>query len=268
LLKRSAPTKRGAEVYEFNGDLAFDDQLQAAFDRLAGKAAADADDRPFENSFGCDTSDASVDSSSLQRLKQETWDREPWRQITHDWTASIEALALDLDNHTNNTGLVVAFELTRTGRVLLFAADAQVGNWLSWQKLEWEVSEGTSRKVVRGPDLLARTVFYKVGHHGSHNATLSTLGLEQMVSDELVAFIPVNKEQAEKNRWHDMPFEPLVERLREKTAGRLVMSDKEWKKPRARDLKSLSKKEQQAFVNRLKSDDASEPLYWELTIED
>ena len=36
---------------------------------------------------------------------------------------------------TNNTSLALAFELIekgRVGKVLLFPADAQVGNWLSW----------------------------------------------------------------------------------------------------------------------------------------
>ena len=29
-------------------------------------------------------------------------------------------------------------------------------------------------------DLLGRTVFYKVGHHGSHNATMNKGGLQDM----------------------------------------------------------------------------------------
>ena len=56
----------------------------------------------------------------------------------------------------------------QNGPPLLFAADAQVGNWESWQTLEWKLDDGTR---VTGPDLLKRTVFYKVGHHGSGNAT-------------------------------------------------------------------------------------------------
>jgi hypothetical protein len=43
-------------------------------------------------------------------------------------------LALQLDSDTNNTSLVLAFELGKSGRVLLFPGDAQVGNWLSWHK--------------------------------------------------------------------------------------------------------------------------------------
>jgi hypothetical protein len=78
-------------------------------------------------------------------------------------------LALALDSATNNTSLVLAIELVDSEKVLLFPADAQVGNWLSWETLRFE-----GEKPVIGPDLLARTAFYKVGHHGSHNATLKT----------------------------------------------------------------------------------------------
>jgi hypothetical protein len=72
--------------------------------------------------------------------------------------------------------------------------------------------------------LLERAVLYKVGHHGSHNATLRELGLEMMTSDELVAMIPVDQEFAGKKKWN-MPFDPLLRRLKEKTRGRVIRSD-------------------------------------------
>jgi hypothetical protein len=138
---------------------------------------------------------------------------------------SAEGLAIDLDSHTNNSCLVLAFEFTDTNEVFLFPADAQVGNWLSWQDLKWKVRAGSGTTEITGPDLLARTVFYKVGHHGSHNATLRQFGLEQMMSEELLAFIPVFEEEAKKNRWYSMPFPPLVDRLVQKTHGRLLKAD-------------------------------------------
>ena len=87
------------------------------------------------------------------------------------------------------------------------------------------LDDAAGSRTVTGPELLARTALYKVGHHGSHNGTLRDLGLEQMTSDELVAFLPVNKAQAELNKWHEMPFEPLVRRLSERSGGRVVQSD-------------------------------------------
>ncbi len=92
--------------------------------------------------------------------------------------------------------------------MLLFVADAQVGNWLSWQELTWTVGG----KTVTGPDLLKRAIFYKVGHHGSHNATLKEKGLEQMEKLR-VAMIPVDEEMAKKKRWNHMPLKELIARF-------------------------------------------------------
>ncbi len=136
-------------------------------------------------------------------------DGQDWRRIDGDWLGSASDLALQLDSATNNTSLVLAIELDN-GEVLLFAADAQVGNWLSWQDLSWKVDG----KDVKGSDLLARAVFYKVGHHGSHNATLKEKGLEEMTKLQ-VAMIPVDHDMAVKKRWGAMPLDALVKRLGE-----------------------------------------------------
>lgn len=144
-----------------------------------------------------------------------------WRRIDTSWLDASSSLALQLDSATNNTCVVLAFELDG-GDVLLFAADAQVGNWLSWQALTWTVNGNT----ITGPDLLKRTIFYKVGHHGSHNATLRQLGLEEMTGLKY-AFVPVNHEMALKKRWGQMPFAPLLDRLGEKTDQQVVRIDED-----------------------------------------
>jgi glyoxylase-like metal-dependent hydrolase (beta-lactamase superfamily II) len=151
-------------------------------------------------------------------------DQALWRQIEEDWLDSPETLALKLDNATNNTSLALAIELP-DGRVLLFPADAQVGNWQSWARLSWPgLGAGGAHLTAR--DLLARTVLYKVGHHGSHNATLRAQGLELMTSESLVAMLPVDHEFAcVKKHWCRMPLDDLVDRLEEKTAGRLIRAD-------------------------------------------
>jgi hypothetical protein len=64
-------------------------------------------------------------------------------------------------------------------------------------------------------------VLYKVGHHGSHNATLREKGLELMTSDALTAMIPVNRASAKKMKW-DMPFPSLFSRLQERCHGRIL----------------------------------------------
>lgn len=148
-----------------------------------------------------------------------------WRRIDHDWLSVSADLAMQLDRCTNNTSLVLAFELIDTGRVLLFAADAQVGNWLSWQQTSWKISD---TQTVTGPDLLAKTVFYKVGHHGSQNATLKEKGLQEMTHPDLSAFIPTNEKDAKKVKWGQMPFHSILSDLKTRTAGRVIRADDPW----------------------------------------
>jgi hypothetical protein len=67
------------------------------------------------------------------------------------------AVAVALEKAVNGTSLVLAFEVGRA--LLLFPGDAQWGTW---------------KAMLDNPDvveLLGRTTFLKVGHHGSHNAT-------------------------------------------------------------------------------------------------
>ena len=151
---------------------------------------------------------------------------EPWRRIDHDWLGVSADLAIQIDQRTNNSSLVLAFEFLDTGRVMLFVGDAQVGNWLSWKDVHWVVGD----KTVSAHDLLARTVFYKVGHHGSHNATLKHNGLELMSSPDLSAFIPTNAVDAQKVGWGEMPFEPLLTDLRKRASQRVVRADDPWLK--------------------------------------
>jgi hypothetical protein len=143
-----------------------------------------------------------------------------WRQIDGDWLDASSSMALQLDSATNNTSLVLAIELDG-GDVLLFAADAQVGNWLSWGDLKWEVNG----KTVTGPDLLQRTILYKTGHHGSHNATLREKGLE-MMKNLRIAMIPVDHAMAVKKRWGKMPLDKLEDRLNEITKNCVLRIDK------------------------------------------
>lgn len=162
-----------------------------------------------------------------------------WRRIDGDWLHAAEALALDLASDTNNTSLALAFEwgAPGRGRVLLFAADAQVGNWLSWRDQHY----GDVGEKADVDQLLDRVLLYKVGHHGSHNATvrrdprdLSTpdpngapFGLELM--NDIIAMIPVDYDAVRKNMpdpWL-MPHEPLYRRLRDKARRRVLRSDQE-----------------------------------------
>ena len=119
--------------------------------------------------------------------------------------------------------------------MLLFPADAQQGNWLSWHDPErkWTVTapDGSTQQI-RAAELLSRVVFYKVGHHASHNATAKGKGLELMTrTGELVAFIPVDRAVAlnrhPKKSWK-MPARALYRALLDQCEGRVVRSDLGW----------------------------------------
>lgn len=143
-----------------------------------------------------------------------------WRSIDDAWLNTGERLALQLDNATNNTSLVLAFEFEGNHDVLLFVGDAQAGNWRTWDDYEWQVKEKDGQvRQVTAADLLARAIFYKVGHHGSHNATLREQGLERMTSPRLAAVIPVDTKVAhEVKGWTHMPLPAIQKRLEEKCA--------------------------------------------------
>jgi hypothetical protein len=253
LLKRSNPSSKGHEVYE--RVLALD--LPTSFWAAAEYSQANMDtlgfvereqlemSLPFEKRQRIDPAVAGTlpffqqhyygrphtGNSDVTPLSGSSVGDLTWRQIEHDWLQVAEQIALQLDSDTNNTSLALAIELVPSGHVLLFPADAQVGNWLSWENLAWKTGEVPGvDKAISGHDLLRRTVFYKVGHHASHNATLREKGLELMNSTHLTAMIPVDEAMAHKpkgllkNGW-DMPFGPLLDRLDEKTRGRVIRAD-------------------------------------------
>jgi hypothetical protein len=220
LIKQSDPSKAHPEVYE----LAAADGSHQGFLEAAEALAEDEEPgaQPFDGFFRVEEKDARNDNELWKKYFAKG---NAWRRIDHDWLGYAGALALQLDSDTNNTSLVLAFELTSGGDVVLFPGDAQVGNWLSWESLEWQFPEGTATRTVKSDELLARTVLYKVGHHGSHNATLREKGLELMASSELAAMVPVNRVTAKKMNWL-MPFPPLLARLVEKTHGRVMDAER------------------------------------------
>ena len=172
---------------------------------------------PFNKSYKKHVSKADDDILDIYNSKTNSW-----RKIDLDWLDQADRLALFLDSYTNNSSLVLAFELVKSGKVLLFAADAQTGNWLSWENIKWENTPGN----FSSNSLLQNTVLYKVGHHASHNATL-VKGLETMGHKELVAMIPVDKTDpniTKKNGWK-MPAKNLYKRLKEKTQFRVLRMD-------------------------------------------
>lgn len=148
-----------------------------------------------------------------------------WRRLDTSWLSAAERLALDLNRRTNNS-LVLAFELTETQppKILLFAAPAQAGNRPSWQSLSGPGEGSDKSEVVTVPDILRRTVLYKVGHHGSRNAFPSHKGLGLMERADLVAMMPVDDKWAQQMGW-EHPAGKIMEGLKTKTKSRIIRTE-------------------------------------------
>lgn len=214
-LKKTNPSK--GEGYGLGGDTI---SLAEAF--LAAFEPHDERAQPFASSL------RQPMKNVARQLAAYAHKANHWRTIDDAWLAIGERLALQLDSATNNTSLVLAFEFEESKDVLLFVGDAQAGNWRSWDSHKWMVKDkGGERRSVTAADLLQRTVFYKVGHHGSHNATLQEKGLDRMTSNRLAAVIPVDTKVAHDVKgWKHMPLPAIRERLEDKCVV-VFQSDKE-----------------------------------------
>lgn len=134
----------------------------------------------------------------------------------------VRAIAAKADSTLNNQSVVVLFEAN--GRKLLFAGDAQWGNWQSFLFGGVLGSPGHTALSEDAKRILASIGFYKVGHHGSTNAT--PIDALDAMRNGVVAMCSTAEDAygCEKNR-SEVPRKPLMEALRAKTGGRLARSD-------------------------------------------
>lgn len=201
----------------------FDAVLGAVGAGLDGAAEADRASRPFDARQEIPV-EAARQSDFFQQMYpfDEPDHPEAFRSIDDLAYDALGGLALRLDSHINNLSLVLAFRLD-DGRVLLFPGDAQAGNWKSWADPAKPLAFADAGLDAR--QLLADTVLYKVGHHGSHNATPKTYGLELMTRPDLLSFVPVDHEVADGAGYGEMPLVAILTELGKKTGG-MVRSDK------------------------------------------
>jgi hypothetical protein len=190
-----------------------------------------------------------------------------WRRMSANDAADAATLALAMNNATNNSSLVLAFELSQGGKVLLFVGDAQAGNWRSWS--DDEIADGRDR--ISAEELLGRTVLYKVGHHGSHNATMkgrsapgraSLAGMAQgAFAGEFVAMITAVEAWAHQKPRPDWnhPLPAIKKALVEKAGGRVLQTDS----PLPAAPFGAGAAGWQAFLGRVRET----PLYFDLRID-
>jgi hypothetical protein len=144
-----------------------------------------------------------VDDRSPDTLDQETRAR---LESIHDGLDT--KLAVALDHALNNTSLVLVFVIGNAH--LLFPGDAQ---WGTWRELMDD--ENACR-------LLHNTTFYKVGHHGSHNATPASFVTKYLGAHggKTWAMVPVTP----YGKWPEIPRGPLLDQIKSQ-ADYFVRSD-------------------------------------------
>ncbi|SMB79571.1 hypothetical protein SAMN00120144_4119 [Hymenobacter roseosalivarius DSM 11622] len=148
---------------------------------------------------------------------------EGWRRIDMNYLLEADDMALRLNTGTNNTSLVLAIEIEQTKEVLLFSGDAEYGVWEDWEKdrtrssdkrqYVWKPLDAKINQMVTVEGLLANTIFYKMGHHGSENATPKSKGINKLSNRGLHSMIPVNATTALAFGWKRIPFDDLLARL-------------------------------------------------------
>lgn len=148
-----------------------------------------------------------------------------WRKIDHDWLYSAGSLAMRYERSINNTSLALAIQFEDSERVLLFPADAELGNWKSWHRgLKWPVKIKGQLVKKDISYLLEKTIFYKVGHHLSHNGTATHLGLDLMTGDELTAMATLDFKKINDGWLNTMPNDLLSAELIRKCKGKLFVN--------------------------------------------
>jgi len=127
------------------------------------------------------------------------------RQIARVGSGSELELAAKLERAVNGTSLMLMFVVGRAH--LLFSGDAQWGTWTAaLSDPQWQA-------------LLRKTTFYKIGHHGSHNATPPAF-VKQLAAGKFAAMASTRAVR----KWPDIPRLPLLEALRERSQS-VVRSD-------------------------------------------
>lgn len=137
--------------------------------RLAeDEADADGPPEPFNPSWWVPEQEYAAESD-WQHLLTPAKDRAKIRNLTADQEGVVAAA---LDGAVNGTSLMLVLQVGKT--YLLFPGDAQWGTW---------------RVAMSDPDrraLMKRAIFYKIGHHGSHNATPKEF-VEEILSPDVWA---------------------------------------------------------------------------------
>ena len=129
---------------------------------------------------------------------------------------TLAAKAAAADNTLNNQSVVVLFSFR--GKNSAFRrrrAVGQLGELPVWRRL-WNARAHQTHR--RGPDLLGKIDFYKVGHHGSANAT----PMDAVAAMKLGC---VGMCSTQPGAYNQVPRAPLLSALGQRMNGQLARSD-------------------------------------------
>jgi beta-lactamase superfamily II metal-dependent hydrolase len=143
------------------------------------------------------------------------------KHISSNQPDLLAAQAAKADNTINNQSLIVLF--TFGGKKLLFAGDAQWGNWDNFLFGGAVVGDDTPL-TANCKTILGSLDFYKVGHHGSTNA--SPIPAVNAMRDGCVAMCSTQPGAygSVKNN-SEVPRGPLIDALEKKTKNQLARAD-------------------------------------------
>ena len=167
------------------GWLTLDPELDLA---LAEDVDPAAREPLFNPAFGLDPAGAAAHPELLDDQKSLRLD-----QVSDD--AGLLAAAALLEQVVNNTSVFLVLDVR--GTHLVFPGDAQQGAW------EHVLEDAAARELVRD------AVFYKIGHHGSHNGTPRRY-IEEVLGGETHAMLSWGLVK----RWRDtIPKSELLDAL-------------------------------------------------------
>ena len=188
-----------------------DSKTHQYLDRLEADAGAQSDAGPvFDPAFISDPASFVCEGFTAADL------RAMQQRVASSQPDVVQAIAQQTDNTLNNQSLVTLFQFA--GKKLLFAGDAQWGNWQNFLFGGAFGTPGHSTLCADAGAILGSIDFYKVGHHGSTNATPID-ALEAMKAG--VAAMCSTAEHA----YNQVPRGPLLEALKTKSGGKLARSD-------------------------------------------
>jgi beta-lactamase superfamily II metal-dependent hydrolase len=180
------PPRDPDEIEEL--DPASDDETYKALMLRAAQATHKEVPAPFPEQWRVPDDDLSprLAADDLERLKGLAYSADALRA------------AKAVDDMINSTSLVLVLEIGSAR--LLLPGDAE---WGTWKRI---LANNQARSLLRG------TTFFKVGHHGSHNATSTTL-VEKVLPREIPAML--STQAGAGNYRNNIPLPALLTALRD-----------------------------------------------------